>query len=39
VLADGVDVTADLRAPGDERPAVGTTRMAEAVAERLGGPR
>jgi isocitrate dehydrogenase (NAD+) len=37
VLADGVDVTADLRGRGDERPAVGTTRMAAAVAERLGG--
>ncbi|MGH2680887.1 MAG: isocitrate/isopropylmalate dehydrogenase family protein [Actinomycetota bacterium] len=35
VLADGVDVTPDLRAPGDERPAVGTDRMAEAVGERL----
>ena len=35
VLADGVDVTPDLRGPGDERPAVGTTRMAAAVAERL----
>jgi isocitrate dehydrogenase (NAD+) len=35
VLADGVDVTPDLRASGDERPAVGTKRMAEAVAERL----
>jgi isocitrate dehydrogenase (NAD+) len=39
VLADGRDVTPDLRAPGDERPAVGTRRMAEAVAERLGGAR
>jgi isocitrate dehydrogenase (NAD+) len=35
VLADGVDVTPDLRGPGDERPSVGTRRMAEAVAERL----
>ena len=35
VLADGVDVTADLRGPGDERHSVGTRRMAEAVAERL----
>jgi isocitrate dehydrogenase (NAD+) len=35
VLADGVDVTPDLRGAGDERPAVGTKRMAEAVAERL----
>ena len=39
VLADGRDVTPDLRAPGDERPAVGTRRMAEAVAERLRGAR
>jgi hypothetical protein len=30
-----VDVTSDLRAAGDDRPAVGTERMAEAVAERL----
>jgi isocitrate dehydrogenase (NAD+) len=36
VLADGVDVTADLRGPGDDRPPVGTRRMAEAVGERLG---
>ncbi len=35
VLAEGTDVTPDLRAPGDDRPAVGTKRMAEAVAERL----
>ncbi|MDQ4109195.1 MAG: isocitrate/isopropylmalate dehydrogenase family protein [Actinomycetota bacterium] len=35
VLADGVDVTPDLRVPGDDRAAVGTSRMAEAVAERL----
>ena len=35
VLADGVDVTPDLRAPGDERPTVGTSRMADAVCERL----
>jgi isocitrate dehydrogenase (NAD+) len=35
VLADGIDVTPDLRGAGDERPAVGTRRMAEAVAERL----
>jgi isocitrate dehydrogenase (NAD+) len=35
VLADGRDVTPDLRAAGDGRPAVGTRRMAEAVAERL----
>jgi isocitrate dehydrogenase (NAD+) len=38
VLATGVDVTPDLRAPGDERPAVGTGRMAQAVAERLRAP-
>jgi isocitrate dehydrogenase (NAD+) len=35
VVADGANVTPDLRGPGDERPAVGTKRMAEAVAERL----
>ena len=35
VLADGRDVTPDLRADGDDRAAVGTRRMAEAVAERL----
>ncbi len=35
VLATGVDVTPDLRAEGDDRPTVGTARMAEAVAERL----
>jgi len=35
VLAYGVDVTPDLRGDGDQRPAVGTKRMAEAVAERL----
>ena len=39
VLADGADVTPDLRGPGDDRPAVGTRRMAEAVAERLREPR
>jgi isocitrate dehydrogenase (NAD+) len=39
VLVDGRDVTPDLRATGDERPAVGTRRMAEAVAERLRGAR
>jgi isocitrate dehydrogenase (NAD+) len=39
VLADGIDVTADLRAPGDDRPGVGTSRMAEAVCERLTAPR
>jgi isocitrate dehydrogenase (NAD+) len=35
VLADGVDVTPDLRASGDDRPTVGTTRMTDAVIERL----
>ena len=35
VLAEGIDVTPDLRTPGDQRPAVGTARMAEAVVERL----
>jgi isocitrate dehydrogenase (NAD+) len=35
VLSEGVDVTADLRAPGDDRPAVGTRRMTDAVIERL----
>ena len=35
VVAGGVDVTPDLRAPGDDRRAVGTRRMAEAVVERL----
>jgi isocitrate dehydrogenase (NAD+) len=35
VLAEGVHVTPDLRGPGDDRPAVGTRRMAEAVVERL----
>ena len=39
VLADGIDVTDDLRAPGDDRPGVGTSRMAEAVCERLTAPR
>ena len=37
VLADGIDVTSDLRAPGDDRPPVGTSRMADAVCERLAG--
>jgi isocitrate dehydrogenase (NAD+) len=37
VLADGRDVTPDLRAAGDDRPSVGTRRMAEAVAEQLRG--
>jgi isocitrate dehydrogenase (NAD+) len=35
VLADGVDVTRDLRGPGDDRPPVGTSRMADAVIDRL----
>jgi hypothetical protein len=35
VLADGVNVTPDLRAPGDDRSTVGTARMADAVIERL----
>jgi isocitrate dehydrogenase (NAD+) len=38
VLAEGVDVTADLRAPDDARPAVGTRGMTDAVIERLGSP-
>jgi len=38
VLEDGVDVTSDLRAPGDPRPTVGTGRMTDAVIERLGTP-
>ena len=37
VLAEGTQVTPDLRAAGDDRPAVGTARMADAVIERLGG--
>jgi isocitrate dehydrogenase (NAD+) len=37
VLAEGVHVTPDLRASGDERATVGTAGMAEAVAERLRG--
>ena len=39
VLAEGSDLPADLRAPGDDRPAAGTSRMADAVAERLTGRR
>jgi len=39
VLLDGVDVTPDLRAVGDDRPAVGTRRMTDAVIERLGPAR
>ena len=38
VLRDGLDVTPDLRGPGDERPTVGTSRMADAIAERLRDP-
>jgi isocitrate dehydrogenase (NAD+) len=37
VLADGTDVTADLRPADDARPPVGTARMTDAVIERLGG--
>jgi isocitrate dehydrogenase (NAD+) len=39
VLADGTHVTPDLRVAGDDRPAVGTARMTDAVIERLGTPR
>jgi isocitrate dehydrogenase (NAD+) len=35
VLADGVDVTFDLRAPEDDRPAAGTFQVADAIAARL----
>ena len=35
VLAEGVDVTADLRDPDDDRPAAGTFQVAEAVAARV----
>ena len=35
VIADGTDVTPDLRAPGDDRPPAGTATMADAVIERL----
>jgi isocitrate dehydrogenase (NAD+) len=35
VIADGVDVTYDLRAAGDKRPAVGTKEMADAIIARL----
>jgi isocitrate dehydrogenase (NAD+) len=38
VLAEGVNVTPDLRAAGDPRPTVGTRRMTDAVIERLGVP-
>lgn len=36
VTAEGVTVTADLRAPGDGRPAAGTQDVADAVVRRLG---
>jgi isocitrate dehydrogenase (NAD+) len=35
VLRDGTDVTADLRTPDDDRPAVGTAEMTDAVIARL----
>jgi len=35
VLADGVHVTFDLRAPGDDRPAAGTFAVADAIVARL----
>lgn len=35
VVAEGTDVTYDLRAPSDPRPPVGTRRAARAVVERL----
>jgi isocitrate dehydrogenase (NAD+) len=35
VLAAGVHVTADLRAPGDDRPAASTTEVAEATIAQL----
>jgi len=35
VLADGTFLTADLRGPGDDRPAAGTFAVADAVAVRL----
>ena len=35
VLAEGVDVTFDLRAPEDDRPAAGTFQVADAIAARL----
>jgi isocitrate dehydrogenase (NAD+) len=35
VLRDGTQVTADLRAADDDRPAVGTTAMTDAVIARL----
>jgi isocitrate dehydrogenase (NAD+) len=39
VLSEGVDVTPDLRGPGDDRPTVGTRRMTDAVIERLTADR
>jgi isocitrate dehydrogenase (NAD+) len=35
VLREGTDVTPDLRAPGDDRPTVGTAEMTDAVIARL----
>jgi len=35
VLREGTDVTPDLRAPDDDRPAVGTAEMTDAVIARL----
>jgi isocitrate/isopropylmalate dehydrogenase len=35
VLRDGTHVTADLRATEDDRPAVGTAEMTDAVIARL----
>jgi isocitrate dehydrogenase (NAD+) len=35
VLAEGRDVPADLRAPGDDRPAAGTFQVADAIIARL----
>ena len=35
VLVEGVHVTRDLRAPGDDRPAAGTFQVADAVIARL----
>jgi isocitrate dehydrogenase (NAD+) len=35
VIADGTNVTYDLRQPGDKRPVVGTKEMADAIIARL----
>ena len=35
VLAEGVYLPGDLRAPGDDRPAAGTFQAADAVIARL----